>query len=207
MKVPLFDIDLGEEEEAAVLEVLRSKWLSTGPKTAAFEQAFAEALGVPHAVAVANGTAALHLATVAVGNIAPGDEIIVPSLTFVATANAARYVGAKPVFVDIGGGEDLNIDPDAVEAAVTRRTRAIIVMHYAGFPCDMERIMAIADRHGLKAHSRCTACHGFSALLNTLAASSGRSAMWAASAFFEQEHNHRRGRNGGRPVTHAIAAQ
>ncbi len=158
MKVPLFDIDLGEEEEAAVLDVLRSKWLSTGPKTAAFERAFAEALGVSHAVAVSNGTAALHLATLAAANIAPGDEIIVPSLTFVATANAARYVGAKPVFVDIGGGEDLNIDPDAVEAAVTHRTKAVIVMHYAGFPCDMERIMAIADRHGLKVIE--DACHG-----------------------------------------------
>jgi bacteriocin-like protein len=158
MKVPLFDIDLGEEEETAVLEVLRSKWLSTGPRTAAFEKAFAAALGVPHAVAVANGTAALHLAMLALGGIGPGDEVIVPSLTFAATANAARYVGATAVFADIRGGDSLNIDPDAIEAAITPRTRAICVMHYAGFPCDMGRIMAIAERHGLKVVE--DACHG-----------------------------------------------
>ena len=158
MKVPLFDIDIGEEEETAVLDVLRSKWLSTGPRTAAFEEAFAAALAVPHAVAVANGTAALHLAMLALGGIGPGDEVVVPSLTFAATANAARYVGAKPVFADIRGGDDLNIDPGAIEAAITPRTKAICVMHYAGFPCDMDRIMAVAERHGLKVVE--DACHG-----------------------------------------------
>jgi dTDP-4-amino-4,6-dideoxygalactose transaminase len=157
MGVPLFDIDLGKEEEAAVLEVLRSKWLSTGPRTVAFEKAFAAALDVPHAVAVASGTAALHVAMLALGGIGPGDEVIVPSLTFAATANAARYVGATPVFADIRGGEDLNIDPDAIEAVITARTKAICVMHYAGFPCDMDRIMPIAERHGLKVVE--DACH------------------------------------------------
>jgi dTDP-4-amino-4,6-dideoxygalactose transaminase len=158
MKVPLFDLDIGEEEERAVIEVLRSKWLSTGPRTAAFEEAFARALGVPHAVAVASGTAALHLAMVAIGCIKPGDEVIVPSLTFVATANAARYLGAIPVFVDISGLHDLNIDPDAIEVAITPRTKAIVVMHYAGFPCDMTRIINLAHRRGLKVIE--DACHG-----------------------------------------------
>lgn len=148
IKIPLFDLDVGEEEEAALIEVLRSKWISTGPRTAAFEAAFAEALGVPHAIAVANGTGALHLATLACG-IGPGDEVIVPSLTFVATANAVRYVGAKPVFADILGEDDLTISPDSIAGHISPRTKAIIVMHYAGFPCDMPRIVDIADRHGL----------------------------------------------------------
>jgi dTDP-4-amino-4,6-dideoxygalactose transaminase len=157
MKVPLFDIDLGEEERTAVLEVLESRWLSSGPRTAAFEDAFAAALGAPHAIAVANGTAALHLAMLAVGGIGPGDEVIVPSLTFVATANAVRYVGATPVFADISGDSDLNISPFAIEAAITPRTKAIIVMHYAGFPCDMGAIMPIAERHHLRVIE--DACH------------------------------------------------
>jgi dTDP-4-amino-4,6-dideoxygalactose transaminase len=148
MNVPLFDLDIGPEEEAALLEALRSKWISAGPRVADFEDRFAAALGCPHAVAVANGTAALHLAMLACG-VAPGDEVIVPSLTFVATANAARYVGAKPIFADIQGGHDLTIDPAAIEAAITPRTRAIAVMHYAGFPCDMGRITALAERHRL----------------------------------------------------------
>jgi dTDP-4-amino-4,6-dideoxygalactose transaminase len=158
MKVPLFDIDFGEAEEHAVLEVLRSKWLSAGPRTVQFEEAFADALGAPHAVAVANGTAALHLAMLALGGIGPGDEVIVPSLTFAATANAARYLGATAVFADICGEDDLNIDPDAIETAITPRTKAIVTMHYAGFPCQMGRIMEIADRHGLKVVE--DACHG-----------------------------------------------
>ena len=99
-KYPLSDIDLGREEEQAVLRVLRSRWLSTGPVTERFEKAFSEYLGGGHAIAVSNGTAALHLALAGLG-IKEGDEIILPSLTFVATANAVLYVGAKPVFADI----------------------------------------------------------------------------------------------------------
>ncbi len=149
MKVPLFDLDVGPEEEEAVIEVLRSKWISMGPRTAALEEAFARLLQVPHAVAVANGTAALHLALLASGAVRPGDEVIVPSMTFVATANAARYVGANPVFADIRSEHDLTIDPESIAARITSRTKAIIVMHYAGFPCDMPAIRALADRHGL----------------------------------------------------------
>ena len=163
MKVPLFDVDLGQEEEAALLETLRSKWISTGPRTEAFEQAFAEAVGAQHAIAVANGTAALHLATIGC-NIQPDDEVIVPSLTFVATANAARYVGAKVVFADVRSERDLTIDPEAIERLITPRTKAIIVMHYAGFPCDMASIMNVAARNGISVIE--DACHGLLSTLN-----------------------------------------
>jgi dTDP-4-amino-4,6-dideoxygalactose transaminase len=163
MKIPLFDVDLGAEEEAAVLDTLRSKWISMGPRTAAFEQAFAQALNVRHAVAVSSGTAALHLALLACG-IQPNDEVIVPSLTFVATANAARYVGAKAVFADVRSEHDLTIDPGGIQAAITPQTRAIIVMHYAGFPCDMPAINSIASRYGITVVE--DACHGLYSTLN-----------------------------------------
>jgi dTDP-4-amino-4,6-dideoxygalactose transaminase len=163
MKVPLFDVDLGQEEETAILETLRSRWLSTGPRTAAFEEAFAKAIGAQHAIAVSNGTAALHLALVGC-DIGPGDEVIVPSLTFIATANAARYVGADVVFADVCGEQDLTIDPHAIEASITPRTKAIIVMHYAGFPCNMAAIAALAEQHGISVIE--DACHGVFSTLN-----------------------------------------
>jgi dTDP-4-amino-4,6-dideoxygalactose transaminase len=147
-KYPLSDIDLGKEEERKVLKVLRSRWLSTGPVTEKFEKAFSEYLGEGYAIAVSNGTAALHLALASL-NINEGDEVILPSLTFIATANAVLYVGAKPVFADIESIDNLNISPPEIERKVSRRTRAILVMHYGGYPCEMESIMAIAKRHGL----------------------------------------------------------
>ena len=147
--IPLFDLNYDREEEQAVLDVLRSKWVSLGPRTEAFEQAFAARLGAQKAVALSNCTVALHLALLVLG-IGPGDEVICPSLTFVATANAIRYVGAVPVFGDIVGYEDLTLDPDLIEGLVGERTRAIMVMHYGGFPCRMDRIMEIAARHNLK---------------------------------------------------------
>ena len=114
-KVPLADIDLGTEEIEAVADVLRSRWLSMGPVTAEFERRFAEYVGVKYAFAVTNCTAALHLAHMALG-AGPGDKIICPSLTFVATANAIRYTGATPVFADITSVDDLNNAPDDIEA-------------------------------------------------------------------------------------------
>lgn len=147
-RIPLSDIDLGPEEQAAVAAVLDSKWLTMGGLTQRFEQAFAAHLGVGHAIAVSSATAALHLACAALG-LGPGDEVIVPSLTFVATANAVRYTGATPVFADITGDDDLGLSPAAVEAALTPRTRAIMVMHYGGYVCDMDAIGAIARRYGL----------------------------------------------------------
>jgi len=147
-KIPLFDLNYDQAEENAVLEVLRSKWISMGPKTAEFEAAFTSYVAVAHAVAVANGTAALHLALAAL-DIGPGDEVIVPSLTFVATVNSVGYVGATPVFADIIGPENLCLDPEDVRRRLTARTKAIILMHYAGFPCDMAAFSAIAKEHHL----------------------------------------------------------
>ncbi|MCU0580522.1 MAG: DegT/DnrJ/EryC1/StrS family aminotransferase, partial [Desulfobacterota bacterium] len=147
--IPLFDLNYGPEEEQAVLEVLRSKWVSLGPRTEAFEREFAARLGVRQAVALANCTVALHLALLALG-IGPGDEVICPSLTFVATANAIRYVGAVPVFADIVGVEDLTVDPEEIDGRVGEKTKAVMVMHYGGFSCRMDRIMEIAARHNLK---------------------------------------------------------
>jgi len=147
-KYPLSDIDLGRDEEKAVLRVLRTRWLSTGPVTERFERTFSEYLDVGHAIAVSSGTAALHLALASLG-LKGGDEVILPSLTFVATANAVLYVGAKPVFADIIGPDDLTISHQEIEKKITPRTRAIIVMHYGGYPCDMQSIMRVAKRYGL----------------------------------------------------------
>lgn len=147
-RYPLSDIDLGKEEEREVLKVLRSGWLSSGPITERFEKTFSEYLGGGHAIAVSNGTAALHLAMDCL-DLRAGDEIILPSLTFVATANAVLYAGAIPVFADISGIDDLNISPDEIERKVTRKTRAILVMHYGGYPCDMKSILEIARKNHL----------------------------------------------------------
>jgi dTDP-4-amino-4,6-dideoxygalactose transaminase len=141
--VPLADLDYGEEEEAAVLAVLRSKWLTMGEVTQQFENQFANLTGCKHAFAVSNATLGLHLACTALG-LGPGDEIIVPALTFVATANAVLYTGADVKFADILGPEELTIDPAEIERTITPNTKAIIVMHYGGFPCRMSEIMAIA---------------------------------------------------------------
>ena len=147
-RVPLSDIDFDEAESLAVEKVLKSRWLTMGKVTQEFEAAFAAHVQSKHAIAVTNATAALHLACLALG-LGPGDEVIVPSLTFVATANAVRYVGATPVFADIVGDDNLNISPESISALITPQTRAIIVVHYAGYPCDMEAILSIARQHGL----------------------------------------------------------
>jgi dTDP-4-amino-4,6-dideoxygalactose transaminase len=146
--IPLGDIDFGVEEENAVLDVLRRRWLTMGAVTQLFEKEFADSVGARHAIAVNNATAALHLACVGCG-LGPGDEVIVPSLTFVATANAVRYVGATPIFADIESELDPTISLRSIEACLTNKTRAIIVMHYAGYACDMPAIVAFAQKHGL----------------------------------------------------------
>jgi dTDP-4-amino-4,6-dideoxygalactose transaminase len=147
-KVPLADVDLDDAEIAAVERVLRSRWLTMGEMTQQFEQAFAAYTGAKYAFAVANGTASLHLAYAALG-LGPGDEVIVPALTFVATANAVLYTGATPIFADIIGLDDLTISPADIEAKITPRSKAICVMHYGGYPCALDKIMAIAQCHGL----------------------------------------------------------
>ncbi len=147
-RVPLADIDFGAAEEEAALQVIRSRWLSMGEVTKEFEQEFALFIGAKHTLAVTNATAALHLACLAAG-MGPGDEVILPSLTFVATANAVRYTGATPVFADIESLDRLTLSPASIEACLTESTRAILVMHYAGFACDMPAIQEIARKHNL----------------------------------------------------------
>ena len=147
-RIALSDIDFGPEESKAVQDVINSRWLSMGEVTKQFEAEFAAYTGAKHAIAVTNATAALHLACVACG-LQAGDEVILPSLTFVATANAIRYTGATPVFADIESTQSLNISPASIVKHLTKKTRAIMVMHYAGFPCDMPAIMQIAQEHKL----------------------------------------------------------
>jgi dTDP-4-amino-4,6-dideoxygalactose transaminase len=164
LRVTLSDIAVDDELLDAVLETVRSGWWSMGPRVEEFEREFAEFCGAPHTVAVANGTAALHLGLLAVG-CGPGDEVIVPSLNFVAAANAIVHTGAEPVFCDIVGPDELNLDPADVEAAVGPRTKAVVVLHYAGVPCAMGEISEIAERHGLvivedAAHAPGASLHG-----------------------------------------------
>ncbi len=147
-RIPLSDIDFGLEEEQAVLQVVKSRWLTMGAITQQFEGEFANYVRAKHAIAVTNATAALHMACVAAG-LGPGDEVILPSLTFVATANAVRYTGALPVFADIESEACLNISVQSIEACLTSRTRAILVVHYGGYACDMPAVLAIASKYGL----------------------------------------------------------
>jgi len=148
-KIPLFDLSYDHQEEDAIVEVIRSKWISTGPKCQELEALFCERLDVAHSLSVASCTGGLHLAMLAL-NIKKGDEVIVPSLTFAATANAVRYVGATPVFADVVSYTDLTIDPKDVERKITANTKAMIPMHYAGFSAQMDQLMAIANKHNLK---------------------------------------------------------
>jgi dTDP-4-amino-4,6-dideoxygalactose transaminase len=146
--LPFHVPDIGEDEIEAVVSVLRSGWLTTGSKAKQFEQDFAAAIGARHAVAVNSCTAALHLALEAIG-LQEGDEVIVPTMTFTATAEVVTYFKAKPVLVDCLPGT-FTIDPDGIERAVTSRTKALIPVHFAGHPCEMDRIIDIARRHDLR---------------------------------------------------------
>jgi perosamine synthetase len=146
-------------EKAYVADCLESTWVSsTGRYIERFEAAFAEFCGIRHAMSCSNGTVALHLALLAL-DVGPGDEVIVPTLTFVATANAVRYCGARPVFVD-AEPESWNLDPAAVEERITPRTKGIIVVHLFGHPVDMAAIRSIADRHGLFVVEDAAQAHG-----------------------------------------------
>src|ERR1700754_369310 len=138
-RVPLFDLRLTEDDVAAVAGVLRSGWLTMGPRTEEFEAAFAARLGVRHAVAVSSCTAALHLAYLAAG-VGPGDEVIVPAMTFTATAAAAIYCGATPVFAEIAGPHELSLDPEDVARKITPRTKAVCVVHFAGYPAAIREL-------------------------------------------------------------------
>ena len=138
---------IGPEEIDEVVDTLRSDWITTGPKTRRFETAFADYVGTPHAVAVNSCTAAMHLA-LAAWEIGPGDEVITTPYTFCSTVNVVLHLGARPVLADVCP-DDITLDPDAVAAAVTPRTRALLPVHLAGQPCRMDDLLAIAQRHGL----------------------------------------------------------
>jgi perosamine synthetase len=148
MRIPLSSPDIDENDIAAVVAVLRGSRLSLGPALQDFEREFADYVRSPHAVAVSSGTAGLHLGLLALG-IEPGDEVIVPSFTFIAVANAIRYVGAAPVFADVDA-DTLNMDPESVERAITARTRALVIVHTFGYPADMTRLLDLAERNNLR---------------------------------------------------------
>jgi len=160
-RVPLVDVCVDQELLEAANGALASGWWSMGARGAEFERSFARFVGAKHGLAVSNGTAALHLAVLAAG-CGPGDEVIVPSLTFAAAANCVAVAGGQPVFCDIVGPHDLNLDPADVEAAVGPATKAIIVLHYGGFPCDMDAVLAIAERHHLLVIEDCAHAPGAS---------------------------------------------
>lgn len=145
--LPFSPPNIGEEEIAEVVDTLRSDWITTGPKTARFEREFAAWIGAPEALALNSCTAGLHTA-LATARVGAGDEVITSTLTFAASANVAEHVGARPVLVDVEP-DTLQMDPARVEAAVTPKTRAIVVVHYAGHPADLDAIEAIAGRHRL----------------------------------------------------------
>ncbi len=177
-KVPLADVAVDDELLAVARDAVASGWWSMGPRVQAFEEAFADSCGAAHALAVSSGSAALHLALLAVG-CGEGDEVVVPSLNFVAAENAIRHAGGIPVFCDIVGPDELTADPDDLEAAISVDAKAIVVMHYGGFACRMDRIREVADRYGLAiiedaAHAPGARYRGDGA---------GRSATSAASAF------------------------
>lgn len=145
--IPISKPYIGEAEKQAVMEVLDSGMLAQGPRTAKFEERFAQVCGVKHAIATSSGTTALHIALLAHG-VGPGDEVITTPFTFIASANSILFTGAKPVFVDVDP-ETFNIDPACVAAAITPRTKAIMPVHLYGYVCDMDALQAIADQHGL----------------------------------------------------------
>jgi perosamine synthetase len=146
--LPFHRSDVGEEEVTEVVDVLRSGWLTTGPKVREFEREFAAMVGAEHAVAVNSCTAALHLALEAAG-VHEGDEVLVPTMTFAATAEVVTYFRARPVLIDCVPNT-LNLDTARIEAAITSKTKAIIPVHFAGHPCDLKTIQAIADVHNLR---------------------------------------------------------
>lgn len=156
-KIPLFNLNFDGKEAQAAYDTIQSGWISTGPKCEELEKMFIDMFHVDYAVSMSNCTDALHLCCLVCG-VGPGDEVLSPSLTFAASANCIRYAGATPVFCDIVGPEHINIDTKEIEKKITPKTKAILVVHMAGFPCQMDEIMAIAKKHNLRVIE--DACHG-----------------------------------------------
>jgi len=183
-QVPLTDIEVPEQDVRAVLDCLESGWLTMGPRTGAFEAALAEFTGAPHAVTVSSGTAALHLSCLAAG-LGPGDEVIVPAFTFVASASAIRYVGATPVLCDVLSPREFNIDPADVARRITPRTRAVIGVHFCGYPAQAAELRALCDEHGLKLIEDCAQAIG--ALLDEDGRQVGTIGELGAFSFFSKK--------------------
>ena len=178
MEVPFFKASIGQEEIDSVVETLKSGWLTSGPKTQLFEKEFAKAVGTKFAIAVNSATAGLHLALEAIG-VGPGDEVLVPAMTFAATAEVVIHLGATPVLVDCRSS-DLNIDLEDLVAKITPRTKAIMPVHYAGHPCEMDEITVIAEKHNLRVVE--DAAHAFPASFRGLPVG-GLSAITAFSFY------------------------
>lgn len=161
-KVQLFKLNFDEREVAAVGDVVRGGWITMGEQTRRFEAQFGGYLGADiRAAALSSGTAALHLSLLALG-VGPGDEVIVPALTFVADLNSILLTGATPVLADCTSFDDWNIDPQDIERKITPRTKAVLIVHYAGYPCDMDPIMALCHQHGLHLIEDCAHAPGAS---------------------------------------------
>ena len=192
MRIPLSAPDICEADIEAVVSVLRTPRLSIGPKMVEFEESVARFVGVAHAVAVSSGTAGLHLCLRAL-EIGEGDEVILPSFTFIAAGNAVLYERARPVFVDIDA-VTLNLDPAGIEAKITSRTRAIIVVHTFGYPADLDPILEIARRHGLAVIE--DACEALGAEYH--GRRTGGIADFGVFGFLPQQADHHRRRRHGR---------
>jgi dTDP-4-amino-4,6-dideoxygalactose transaminase len=158
-EVPLTMLEISESDIEAVMECLESGWLTMGPRTRVFEERLAGFVGTPHAVAVSSGTAALHLACLAAG-LGPGDEVIVPAFTFVASAAGPRYAGAQPVLCDIVSPNEFNLDPHDVARRITPRTRAVIAVHFCGYPARIAELRALCDEHDLTLIEDCAQALG-----------------------------------------------
>ena len=183
-RVPLTDVAVSEADIEAVLGCLESGWLTMGPRTQAFEQALAEFVGTPHAVTVSSGTAALHLAMLA-ARIGPGDEVIVPAFTFVAGVAAPQYAGARPVLCDVRSPYDFNIDPEDAAARITPRTRAIVAVHFCGYPADVSALRALCDERGLVLIEDCAQAIG--AQVDGQGTSAGTVGELGAFSFFSKK--------------------
>ena len=188
--LPLNRPSIGDREIIAVINCLKSKWITTGPLCKTFEERFQTMTGARHAVSVVSATAGMHLALMALG-IGQGDEVITPSMTFASTINMIALLGARPVFSDVHY-DTLNMNADHIESLITSRTRAIIPVHFAGAPADMNRIMEIADRHRPGRHRRRRSCRRY-----TLPGNACRRFWRDSRLFFSsfEKHHDRRRRN------------